>query len=96
MSRTCLSSNASLISFSVESIPKESNTNIQGLRSSIGICIYLSTALNALLRNSSIVTTLITTSLSKSIPRDSSNPLLTAARCQNKGSNRQGYYPKSF
>ena len=30
MSRTCLSLSASVISFSVESIPRESNTNMQG------------------------------------------------------------------
>ena len=78
MSLTCLSSNASLISFSVESIPKESNTNIHCLRSSMGVLRYISTALSALVLNSSIVTTLTTTNLFRSIPRDSSNPLLTA------------------
>ena len=79
MSLTCLSSKASLISFSVESIPKESNTNKQGLRSFASFLRYISTALSALVLNSSIVTTFITTSLSKSMPRDSNKGLLTAA-----------------
>ena len=44
MSRTCLSLSASVISFSVDNIPNESNTNIQGLRSSVGVFKYISVA----------------------------------------------------
>ena len=79
MSLTSLSFRTSLISLLVDNIPKESSTNIQGLRSSTGDLEYISIALSALLRNSSIVTTLTTTKRVKSIPRLSKSGLLTAA-----------------
>ena len=79
MSRTCLSLSASVISFSVDNIPNESSTNIQGLRSSVGVFKYISVAFKALLRKSSIVTTLTTTTRVRSIPRLARRDLLTAA-----------------
>ena len=79
MSRTCLSSNASRISFSVESIPRESSTNMQGLRSSRGFFKYISTALSAACLNCSTVTTSRRTKRLASIPRLVSKDLLTAA-----------------